>query len=210
MKRIAWNRVLTLAAVVIVCLVAGYIAFTTGEPGVDDAYATIGPETVTVAELDSAYRQRGAEHDDLSRDEYFTQIYAPRTLMLIEAREIGLSVSDDEVDEWVSTINSTLASRNVTFERYLDDLNLTYDELRDDIRSSTLLNRMLTVSVASKVNVSAEEVEAAYAGSTYEQQGIPIEQARDAIGPEILREKQDATLRELIDRLGEKYEVRLV
>lgn len=209
MKRIAWRRVSIIAIVVLVCLAAAYLAFTLradADPE-ERIYATVGPETVTFSEIERAYASRDAAQANLTMEEFFEEIHAPRELLVLEAYARNLTVSDEEVDEWVTTINTTLASRNVTFGTYLDDLNLTYDELRSDIRTSTMLTMVLEDAVAKRVNVSAQEVQEAYDAAGYEDLGIPLDQARNEIGPRILREKQDATLRALIEDLSERYPI---
>ena len=207
MRRVAWSRILVITALVFIALAVFFMRLGASDEGV---YAYVGSEAVSTAELERAYAQRSPVQENLSIDEYFDETYAPRIMILLEASELGLEVTDEEVDEWVMMINRTLATQNVTFETYLEDLNVTREELRRDIWSSTLLDKALDVLVAREVMVSAAEVEAAYDAAGYADRGIPLEVARNEIGPVLLREKQEARLREVIAQLEERYDVRRV
>lgn len=212
MKRIAWRRIGLLALVLVVCLAAGYVAFTMRSTGdvSGERYATIGPEEVTLREIERAYADRADTHESLTMREYFEDIYAPRTLLLLEAHARDITVSEAEIDEWIDTINSTAQSRNSTFEQRLEELGVSHDELRSDIHDTILLDRFLEIAVAREVNVTAAEVEAAYEEAGYESLGIPLEQARDEIGPQLLREKRDERLRTVIEELNGRYDVTIV
>lgn len=218
MRRISWSRILVIAGVV--CIIAAFALVRMGAPDFlsglvvgeprDDVYAYIDSEPVFMDDLERSYEQRSATQQDLSIDEFFNETYAPRTMLLLEAGAIGITVSDEEVDAWIAVINSSLQSRNVSFDIYLEDLNVTMSQLRRDIYESTLLDKVLEDLVAREVMVTAEEVREVYEAAGYEALGIPLEDARNEIGPMILREKQDARLREIVEELRERYDVTFV
>lgn len=218
MRRISWSRILVIAGVV--CIIAAFALVRMGAPDFlsglvvgeprDDVYAYIDSEPVFMDDLERSYEQRSATQQDLSIDEFFNETYAPRTMLLLEAGAIGITVSDEEVDAWIAVINSSLQSRNVSFDIYLEDLNVTMSQLRRDIYESTLLDKVLEDLVAREVMVTAEEVREVYDAAGYETLGIPLEDARNEIGPMILREKQDARLREIVEELRERYDVTFV
>ena len=206
MRRISWSRILVIGA--LVCIVVAFVLLRMDAPEPQgDVYAYVGSEPVYREALERSYSQRNPTQENLSLDEYFEETYAPRTMLLLEAEALNLTVTTEEVDGWVMMINSTLQSQNVSFDMYLEDLNVTYEELRVDIRESTLLDKVLETLVAREVMVTAEEIEAAYVEKGYEALGIPLEDARNEIGPALLREKQDARLRELVEELRERYDI---
>jgi hypothetical protein len=210
MRRISWGRIFILAA--LVCIVAALYLMSIATQEHDDraVYARIGSEPVYLDDLERSYAQRSPAQENLSLEAFFEETYAPRTMLLLEARERNITVPQAEIDAWIAVINATLQSRNITFQTYLDDLNATYDQLRQDIYETTLLDKTLEALVAREIMVSAEEVQQAYDAAGYEALGIPLEEARNEIGPAILREKQDARLRALVEELRERYDVTIV
>lgn len=218
MRRIAWGKVFFMLAVV--CIVAAFALVRLGNPeflsglvaGERDAdvYGYVGSKPVFIDDVERSYEQRSTIQQDLSIGEFFNETYAPRTMLLLEAEAIGVTVTEEEVDAWITVINSSLKSRNSTFESYLEDLDVTMDQLRRDIYESTLLDKVLEKLVAREVVVTAEEVREAYDAAGYEALGISLEEARNEIGPMILREKQDAHLRGIVEELRERYDVTFV
>ena len=214
MRRIAWGRIAIIVALVLVTLVFVRVTETADheyeqvrDPHV---YALIGSTAIERSDVERSYAQRSADQADLSLEEYFDTAYAPRMLLLIEARSEGITVSDEEVDVWIMIINSSLQSQNASFDEYLEDLDRSYEELREDIRSSMLLEKALDRFVAEQVMVTAQEVQEAYDAAGYAALNITLEEARNEIGPRILREKQEARLHEVLAELRERYDVRIV
>ena len=207
MRRVAWTRILGSALVVVLAAALFYAIWS---PSAQEAevYAYVGSEPVMMSELERAYTSRDASQENLTLREYFNESYAPRTMIVLEARRLGIEVNDSEVDATVRLINASLQARNESFDSYLEQLNATLPQLRRDIRTSYLLNRVIEQEIAAKINVSAAEVQEAYEAGGYESLGIPLEQARNEIGPRILQQKQNERLREYVDQLRERYEIR--
>lgn len=217
MRRVNPGRVVV--AVIIVAIVgavvyavlaprAGTAPVSARRSPTSQVYAYVGNHTVLLSDLERAYATRNPSQQNLTLAEYFNASYAPRTMLLLDAARQGMTVNSSEIDATIKVINATLASKNVSFQTYLDGLNETMTQLRIDIGNSYLLNKILTEEVASKVNVTAAEVEEAYNASGYAKLGIPLDQARNEIGPKILQQKQDALLHKVISNLSERYAIR--
>ena len=208
MRRISWSRILVITALVLIAAAVVLIRLSPDEPiEEEDVYAYIDSVPVMRADLDRWYEQRSPIQADLTREEFFEETYAPRVMLMLESENLNITVTEEEIDAWITTINTTLQSRNVSFDIYLEDLNVTMERLRTDIYETTLLDKVLESLVAEQVMVTAEEIQEAYEQAGYEALGIPLEDARNEIGPMILREKQDAHLREVVEELRERYEI---
>lgn len=183
-------------------------ALATGSTPGDRVYAYVGNKTVMLSDVQRSYASRNPSQQNLTLDEYFNATYVPFTMLVLDAERQGMTINASKIDSTITVLNETLAKKNVTFSAYLAGLNETMPQLRHDIERSFLLNEILTAEVASKVNVTAAEVEKAYNASGYAKLGIPLSQARNEIGPKILRQKQDERLHEIVVQLRQRYPVR--
>lgn len=168
------TRILLIAA----CLSAGGLA-TVATPATADAevidriVARINNDIVTFYELKQAATpfmlQNGIEPSALEDPEQRKQIYdkaledlVERKLLLQEAEKLDLSVSDEQVDQWLAY---TRQQQNMSEEQFRDMIKqygMSYDAYRNMIRQNLLKLRLVKVKVGSQVSVSDEEVNQLY------------------------------------------------
>jgi peptidyl-prolyl cis-trans isomerase SurA len=83
-----------------------------------------------------------------------------RQILLEHATRSGITVSEAEVDTQVSQMESPDSKEN--FEKKLEAQGLDLAELRDEIRSNLVINKLIHRDITSHVAVSDEEIAAYY------------------------------------------------
>ncbi|QDG51935.1 hypothetical protein FIV42_14665 [Persicimonas caeni] len=168
------TRILLIAA----CLSAGGLA-TVATPATADAeiidriVARINNDIVTFYELKQAATpfmlQNGIDPSALENPQQREQIYdkvlddlVERKLLLQEADKLDLSVSDEQVDQWLAYTRQQQQMSEEQFRQMISQYGMSYDAYREMIRQNLLKLRLVKVKVGSQVSVSDEEVDALY------------------------------------------------
>jgi peptidyl-prolyl cis-trans isomerase SurA len=168
------TRILLIAA----CLSAGGLA-TVATPATADAeiidriVARINNDIVTFYELKQAATpfmlQNGIDPSALEDPQQREQIYdkvlddlVERKLLLQEADKLDLSVSDEQVDQWLAYTRQQQQMSEEQFRQMISQYGMSYDAYREMIRQNLLKLRLVKVKVGSQVSVSDEEVDALY------------------------------------------------
>lgn len=140
---------------------------------VDRIVARINDEIVTYYELKQAATpfllQNGMDpsvlDDPAQRQEIYKKVLddlVDRQLLLQEAKKLDLSVSDEQVDQWLAYTRQQQNLSEEQFRQMISRYGMTYGAYREMIRQNLLKIRLVKVKVGSQVKVSDEEVEQAY------------------------------------------------
>ena len=173
MKRIAH---LLLIAVALSCGGFAVVASAPAEADaeiIDRIVARINDEIVTFYELKQATTpfllQNGMQPSVLDDPERRQEIYqkvldelVDRRLLLQEADKLELSVSDQEVDQWLAYTRKQQKLSEEQFRQMIERYGMSYESYREMIRQNLLKIRMVKVKVGSQVSISDEQVEKAY------------------------------------------------
>lgn len=210
---------------IVILAMAGLVFFEWGgyDPatrGRTDVAATVGSETISYGEFQDAYRGLERQYreafgeqfnDDLARQlnlpmQALNQLINQR-ILLREAREIGLRVSDEEVQKQI--LEYPVFQKNGRFvgpEEYrqiLQRLRMTPAEFERDQRRYLLL-RKLDSALAASVYVSDAEVEDAYRDQVEKVKirylELPASELEDV-------EVTAAELRTYLDEHAEEFEI---
>ncbi|MFD1957200.1 peptidylprolyl isomerase [Paenibacillus thailandensis] len=160
------------------------------DEGLDKAVATVGGEPITEAEFRRAL-------DEKYGDEVLRTMMVRKAIDL-EARNLGLQVTDEEQTAELAAVTSGYASEEDYFRVMQEQLGMTRDEVLEDMKYRLLLEKIAT----RDVTVSEQEI------SEY------VSKNRDSFGDRLqlhLRWIVTATEREaddIVDRLaaGEDFE----
>lgn len=165
-------------ALAAVCLSAGGAAVTLAAPSADAAVvdrivARINDQIVTYYELKQAATpfmlQNGMDPAVLEQPEKRQEIYkevldelVDRELLLQEAAKLDLSISDDQVDQWLAYTRQQQNLSEEQFRQQISQYGMSYDSYREMIRQNLLKLRIVKLKIGSQVSISDEEVEQAY------------------------------------------------
>jgi parvulin-like peptidyl-prolyl isomerase len=135
---------------------------------VDGIVAVVNNDVITQAELNailvpiySQYKSTYSDEElvkkiDEAKKSIIYQLIEDR-LILQEAQKIGITVSDEEVDEKLTQIKSQFAS-NEEFRSALDSQGLTVNDLKEKYREQIMIQKMINREVRSRVSITPTEV----------------------------------------------------
>jgi peptidyl-prolyl cis-trans isomerase D len=166
LKHLKWTLWIVIAAFIIF-----YIPdlMTPGGPGTHAA--TVGDDTVAYTELERVVRQQEEQYRQFLDQPGFREQIRRRAieqlvnskLLLMEARDMGLEVTDEELRREIVR-NFSRDGRFIGTEEYTNLIRsqrMNVDDFEDGIREQLLIQKLIA-ALASNVFVSDSEVEAAY------------------------------------------------
>ena len=79
-----------------------------------------------------------------------------------QASELGITASDQEVDESILNMQTKLGMSDEQLEQTLSKENLTHDQLRDQWRMQLISNKLVTAKLKGNIAVTDDEVKERY------------------------------------------------
>ena len=76
-----------------------------------------------------------------------------------KATDLGIMVSDDEVDEALNQMKKSMLFSEQAFTSYLSETGFTIDEYREQTRNQIIKSKLLSQEIKSKIVVTREEIE---------------------------------------------------
>jgi len=86
-----------------------------------------------------------------------------RELLIQESKKTGITVDEQVVTEKIDSIKSRF-SKDSDFKNALEQMHLSEETLKAQIRKDLVINKLVESNVASKISVSEEEIKAFYDG----------------------------------------------
>lgn len=148
--------------IIILAIAAIFSAIRTFAPDLFGKYTLGGELAANVNNVPITMERLNTEYDRLpqeyqyfvTKEQYLSQLIN-EVLMKQEATKMGLTVTEEEVDE---RVNQFLEDNNMTQDQ-LDELlverKLTKDEFREMVKNQQLVDKLLEEAVNSKVNVTS-------------------------------------------------------
>ncbi len=179
----------------------------------------VGDEVVTVLDYKkavelakAAYPHSALQHSETERA-IKVRVLREMTESLIlhqRARELGISVSPDEVDQAEKRIRSDYPGD--TFEETLLENAVSYADWKGQLKSRLLIKKVIAQDLESRIQISARDVADYYRDhrgdltEAYKADGGPPQKEVDEqIVQDLRREKAEAAYAAWIDSLRKKY-----
>jgi len=137
---------------------------------VDRIVAVVNNEVITQSELDRVlypiymqYRELYKTDEVLyemlneTRQDVLKQLIGDR-LILGEAKKMGLSVSEKEIDREVTKIRQDLEERDMSFSFLLREQNISISDLREKYKDQLLIQKAVDERIKTRVRVQPSEV----------------------------------------------------
>lgn len=133
----------------------------------DQIVAIVNEEVITLNELDSAVAtarrnllQQGIEPPELnSLQNQVLETLILKSIQLQHAKEIGMSVSDSELDETIRRIADENQLSLQAFYAVLEEDGISFSKFRQDIRNEMIMARLKERQISSQVNVTEGEID---------------------------------------------------
>ncbi len=163
---------LCVALVASILLISGAQADVVAMP-FDGVAARINSDIITIYDVREAAApfllQQGIDPASLrsreQRDKIYRQVLddlIERKLLVQEAKKLGVSVGDSELEQWLGYMRQQQQLTEEQFRASVEQYGMNYDEYREMMRDNLLRMRITQRSVGSKVSITDAEVEDAY------------------------------------------------
>jgi hypothetical protein len=133
------------------------------------------------------------------------------TLLKQEAADRGLIVSDEQVAERLTTIETELGGAEV-LEARMAELGIDAERLAVDVKDEILIQQLLDeVFVENEITASEEEIMALYESAGGEAGGLPpFEEIADQVAQEVVSVKEQEIIDSFLDDLKVDAEIDIV
>lgn len=193
---------------------------TEGNP--DDVIATVNDEELTRAEFNRIRQQvlQTAQQQgmDLNDSETMAQVYSQATDTLVNtelirqaAMSAGITASEEEVQDRFDEIVEQVGGQEA-LEESLQQLGLTEDSLQSDVEQELIIQRYLESSIDSdSLTATDAEIDELYEASGGAEAGLPpLEEVRPQIEQQILANKENEMVNELVESLRAEADIELM
>lgn len=173
----------------------------------DRIMAVVNHEVIALSDI-QIYRELFAQGRELDDSAVLKELIDQK-LLLTEAKKLEISQpSNDEVAQAYQNLRLRFG-RPETFERVKGRLSLTDDEIEQQLRQRLQTDKLIEQQIQYFVFVTPEEIEAYYQGHPDEFKNQKPEAAREAIREIRIAEKAQSKLRDYLDRLRAKADIRI-
>jgi len=134
--------------------------------GGEGVMARVNGRKILRTELDTYYRNQTAGQPEPSPDQAQTlrlnilRELIDNEILLQRAEKLGLMATDQEVDDKLKVMKAPFT--NEEFEQRLKQRGITQEDFRHDLRRSITVDKVLHKEIASRVNISDNDVTSYY------------------------------------------------
>lgn len=153
MKRILFTAVLVL-------LIASSI--TNAREQVDRVVLVINEEIITLTEFMNEAEKNGINMEEAGMEYKFLEQIIDKTIVEQEAKQAGITVSDEELDFTLKEMKSRLKLDETEMEKALEKQNMTEESFRQQWRFQLLTQKLMEAKVKGNVAVTDQEIKEYY------------------------------------------------
>ena len=153
MKRILFTAVLAL-------LIASSI--TNAREQVDRVVLVINEEIITLTEFMNEAEKNGINMEEAGMEYKFLEQIIDKTIVEQEAKQAGITVSDEELDFTLKEMKSRFKLDETEMEKALKKQNMTEESFRQQWRFQLLTQKLMEAKVKGNVAVTDQEIKEYY------------------------------------------------
>jgi peptidyl-prolyl cis-trans isomerase D len=183
--------------------------------------ASVNGEVITSNELNRVYRNMVETYRQIFKDQFNDSMadtlrkqalrdLIENRLMVQEAKHLGLRITDEEVQTAIMSVPQFQVDGRFSRQRYLDYLdyvNLKPSAFEESQRDQMLQQKLARI-IEDGVDVTPDEVAAAFAKRSSKGKKGDFEKEKDAIAKSLLEEKKRAALEAYVQGLYRKAEIK--
>lgn len=139
----------------------------------DGVEARINTEIITMYDVRQAATpfmiQQGMDPATLASPDRRAKLYRQvlddlieRKLLAQEAKKLGITVADEELDRWLGYMRQEQGLSPEQFQSMVEQYGMAYNDYKEMMRENLLRTRISQMRVGSKVSITDAEVEEAY------------------------------------------------
>jgi len=153
MKRILFTAVLVL-------LIASSI--TNAREQADRVVLVINEEIITLTEFMNEAEKNGINMEEAGMEYKFLEQIIDKTIVEQEAKQAGITVSDEELDFTLKEMKSRFKLDETEMEKALKKQNMTEESFREQWRFQLLTQKLMEAKVKGNVAVTDQEIKEYY------------------------------------------------
>ncbi len=153
MKRILFTAVLAL-------LIASSI--TNAREQVDRVVLVINEQIITLTEFMYEANKNGINMEEAGMEYKFLEQIIDKTIVEQEAKQAGITVSDEELDFTLKEMKSRFKLDETEMEKALEKQNMTEESFREQWRFQLLTQKLMEAKVKGNVAVTDQEIKEYY------------------------------------------------
>lgn len=153
MKRILFTAVLAL-------LIASSI--TNAREQVDRVVLVINEEVITLTEFMNEAEKNGINMEEAGMEYKFLEQIIDKTIVEQEAKQAGITVSDEELDFTLKEMKSRFKLDETEMEKALEEQNMTEENFREQWKFQLLTQKLMEAKVKGNVAVTDQEIKEYY------------------------------------------------
>jgi parvulin-like peptidyl-prolyl isomerase len=193
------NIILCLLSAVLICTTCGCLGNGTSKP-----LATVNGMVISISEFNDRFARDAnslLDRSSLTPEDYdrlkeeVLNILIDEKVMLFRAKELSISVSDAELAKKIEDIGESYSLKD-GFDKALATRKVNYGQWKEELRKRTILEKLISAEVNSKVQVKEDE------GKAYhrEHKGMYAPEKRVHVAQIVVREREkaEAVLKRLI------------
>jgi len=213
-------RIFCLVASVLLCFLSAGCEQKTADYG-NEVLLSVGDSTLTVLDFNQAFeisktayaRNIRQQSEDL-RDAQMRLLnqLTVELLMLERAKELEISVSDDELERAVAEIKSDYPEGE--FEETLIEFAVSYDVWRKRLKTRLIMDKVVEAELKNRISISPEDI-SLYFKKNFEGKEIESDSGQssqdinEAIVKQLRREKAELAYNSWIEELKTKYPINI-
>ena len=147
----------TIAIIIVILVVAGkYLS------SGDKVAATVNGEKIMKEDVLKEYLKVPPEYREVITIDALLEGMIVEELLVQEAEKMGITATDEDVDEFVQQFLETYEMTEENLTKSLEEENTTLEEVKESFKKNMIINSLLSKEITSQINVSGDEVRAYY------------------------------------------------
>lgn len=170
---------------------------------VDRVLATVGDEVITLADYKQFLKSviyesedgNFKENPDIIDEEILKRLIEDK-IILQEAKNKGIEVSEKEIDAWIEAFKRENELTQEEFEELLEKENLSIDDYKNIAKNNLVASKLINFTVDSKIVITNKDIESYY--NEHKNKFIKTQKTAE-VGAIFLKLKKDASITEITD-----------
>ncbi len=170
-----------------------------------ESAAVVNGEQIPLAELNKQYSRIPDEYAAVVSKEMLLDQLINTRLLVQEAESQGIGVAEDEVEQELDRLKIQFDSQQ-DFEDFLSENDMDIFEIRQQLRSQLMINKLLEQELLSKIEVSENKIRAFYE-QNLEPLNVSYEMVRGQINDSIYQDLANAAIQTYVGQLRAKSDI---
>ena len=129
---------------------------------VDRVVLVINEDIITLTEFMNEAKKSGVNMEEAGMEYKFLEQMIDKTIVEQEAKQAGITVSDEELDFTLKEIKSRYNLKEEEMEKALEKQNMTEESFREQWRFQLLTQKLMELKVKGNIAVTDQEIKEYY------------------------------------------------